>query len=56
MMKCPDFIMSRVKKRRRLILFVRSSSDDHDESTSPSGAFNLDRYNSIDEQLRLNVV
>ena len=54
MMKRPDFVISRVKKRRRLMMSVRSSSDDHDESTCPSSAFNLNRYNSPDEGLRLN--
>ena len=55
-MKCQDFAMSLVKKRHRLILSVRSSSDNRAESTCPSDAFNLDRYNSPDERLRLNAV
>ena len=53
-MKLPDFATSRVKKRRHLISSIRSSSDDRDESMCPSGAFNLDFYNSPDEWLRLN--
>ena len=48
-MKRPDFVTLRVKKRRRLISSVRSSSDDRDESMCPSGAFK-----SPDERLRLN--
>ena len=54
MMKCPDSGMSRVKKKRRLMLCVRSSSNDRDNSTCSSSAFNLDRYNSPDQWLRLN--
>ena len=54
MMKRLDFATSRVKKRCCLMLTVRSSSSDRDESTYPSGTFNIDRYNSLDERLRLN--
>ena len=54
MTKRPDFDTSRVKKKRHLMMSVRSLSDDHDESTCQSGAFNLDSYNSRYEQLRLN--
>ena len=36
------------------MLSVRSSSNDHDDSTGPLGAFDLDCYNSLDERLRLN--
>ena len=53
-MKHPNFVTSHLKKRHRLILSVRSSLNDRDESTCPSGAFNLDYYNSPDERLRLN--
>ena len=44
----------RVKKKHCLILSVESSSDDRDDFTCPSGIFNLDRYNSSDQRLRLN--
>ena len=54
MMKRPDFVTSRVKKRRHLMMSIRSSLDDCDESTSPSGTFNLDCYNSLNKQQRLN--
>ena len=35
-------------------LSVRSSLDDDDESTYPSGTLNLDCYNSLDEQLYIS--
>ena len=56
MMKRLDFSMSHVMKKRCLILSVQSSSDDRDESTCLSDAFNVDRYNSPDEGLKLNSV
>ena len=44
-----------LERRRRFVSSVGSSSDDHDKSMCPSGASNLDRYNSEDGWLRLNV-
>ena len=53
-MKRLDFIMSHVKKRRCLMMSVRFSSENRDESVGLSGAFNLNRYNFPDQRLRLN--
>ena len=53
-MKDPDFATSCLKTRRHLMLIVRSSSTDRDESTCSSGAFNLNCFNSLNQGVRLN--
>ena len=43
------------ERKRRFNSSVGSSSDDRDKSKGPSGALNLDRYNSVNGPLRLNI-
>ena len=51
-----DVATSRVEEKRRFNSLVGFSSGGHDQSEGPSGALNLDRYNSRDGRMRLNAI